>query len=344
LWHWGADVTNEDKLPEMIDKQHHWVKAFGPADEWAAVESNGALWQSVSGRLKSLSSPGTDDDWVQLTGGSAYALGLRSDGTLLGWEFDSAMSGQPLAFTAVGTNLLWRAVSSHFGWCLGVSRDGKLWSWQRNGFSPLTFSPLTQVSADTNWIGVSDWRYAWSSTGELWGAPVAHLYSSNAINGRFALGPVLYEIRSDGTLWAVGTPGPPSSRMVVSGGGGNAFIGYQATRFGSPALSSGPTPPPQKFKWRRVGTRSDWVSIWASYQTYFGLTSDGKVWVWGIDWGQQPTARLRDRLIRLWDEVRHRLQLSAKGTAPFAGSPFQPLVQPYQNEPRPLMRFKPVSK
>jgi hypothetical protein len=344
LWHWGAGVTNADKLPEMIDRQHHWAKAFGPADEWTAVESNGGLWQSDSGRLKLLSCPGTDHDWVQLTGGSAYALGLQSNGTMLGWEFSSAMLGQALAFTPVETNLLWRAVSSHFGWCLGVSRDGRLWSWQRNGFSPLTFSPLTQKSADTNWVGVTDGQYAWSSTGELWGTPVAHLYSSSAINGRFALGPVLHEIRSDGSLWAIGTPGLLSNRMVASAAGGNAFIGYQATRFGSPPVGSSPTLSTQKLKWRRVGTRSDWVSIWASYETYFGLTSDGTVWVWGIDWGQQPTASFKDRLIQLWEQVRHLFQSSAQAVVPLAGSPSRPLIQPCQDEPRALMRFKPANK
>jgi hypothetical protein len=349
LWRWGAGVTNKDRLPQMIDQQHHWVKAFGPADEWTAVESNGGLWQSISGQLNLLSSPGTEHNWADLTGGSAYALGLQSDGTMLGWEFSSAVQGQALTFTAVETNLLWRAVSSYFQWCLGVSREGKLWSWQRTGFSPLTFSPLTQESLDTNWVGVANSLYAWSSTGELWGAPVTHLYSSNAMDGRFALGPVLHEIRSDGTLWAIGAPGPPSDRMVLNLGGHNAFIGTQARRFGSlrfgsPSSSSGVTPLPQKLEWRRVGKRSDWVSVWSSYGTYFGLTSDGTVWVWGIDWGQQPKPTLKDRLIHLWEVVRDHFPDWAQGAAPFSGSPIRFLIQPYQDEPRPFMRFKPVHK
>ena len=261
-----------------------------------------------------------------------YALGLSKDGTIQGWEVGFGPRGPPATLVPVQTKLRWRAVSAYGPTCLGVSIDGSIWSWQRVGFFPLTFSSPTQESYRTNWVGVMNDRYAWSSSGELWGTPNTHLTASNAISGRFALGSVVYEIRSDNTLWATGTAEPSATQSLA--GGGISF------RYGplSPAQGAGAT------VWRRIGNRSDWVSVWGADGTYYGLTSEGTVWVWGSDWGQQPLETLQDRLAHFWDAVRLRFHSVFGGAAAVGPRPSKLLTQPVQNEPRPLMRFKSMSE
>jgi hypothetical protein len=270
-----------------------------------------------------------------------YALGLQRDGTILGWELNNGPAGTTNAPVDVETNFLWRAISAFGPSCIGVSSDGRLWSWERQGFSPLTFSQPVQESTNTNWIGVADGRYAWSTSGELWGTPAARLSSSNAINGCFAVGPIVHEIRTDGTLWAIGTPRGPLLRPLM--GGGNS-ISFAAQGYRSFPNAKGLPPDSTKLQWRRIGTRSDWVSIWGSDETYFGLTADGTVWVWGTDWGQQPIETLKDKLTHLWEQIHDRFAPSTGSAGPLAGRNPVVLTQPYQDEPRPLMRFKPVNK
>jgi alpha-tubulin suppressor-like RCC1 family protein len=348
LWRWGANVRNRDRLPELFDDQHHWVKAFRHTDRWLAQQTNGNIWEEGWSPSKLVPLPATNQDWVDLTGGVMYTLGLQRDGTILGWELTlgragprNPITGNPLTEvqTKVQTNFHWRAISANGPSCIGVSASGRLWRWERTGFSPLTFSPLTQAATNANWIGVVDGRYAWSSSGELWGAPVARLHSPTAIKGRFALGSVVHEIRSDGTLWAIGAPSQPMTRRLAGGGASFGFFINSSAPNGN-----GPTPNSGKLQWRRIGDRSDWVSIWGSDESYFGLTSDGTVWVWGTDWGQKPIQSLKDKITYLWEKIKDHFQPAATGGGLMAGRPGMMLTQPYQGEPRPLMRFKTDSK
>jgi hypothetical protein len=345
LWQWGTGVKHPDGLPELFDDRHRWAKAFNRSGGWLAQETNGNVWEVRPGPKHLVPLSVTNQDWVELTGGVMYALGLQRDGTILGWELNSGPAGKTNPITEVGTNFLWRAISASGPFCIGVSSDGMLWTWERRGLSPLTFTQPMQATSGTNWIGVAGGQYAWSSSGELWGAPVARLNSPKAIQGRFALGSIVHEIRSDGSLWAIGAPGPPTSRPMAGGGISTSFGVSGRSGSGSRAALNGRGPAPGfgKFQWRRVGERSDWVSIWGSDGTYFGLTSDSTVWVWGADWGQKPIQTSQDTLAHAWDEIRDHIQASPGGAGPMAGRGMM-LTQPYQDAPRPLMRFKPVSK
>src|ERR1039458_1367108 len=114
---------------------------------------------------------------------------------------------------------------------------------------------------------------------------------------------LLYEVRSDGTLWKKDHP----------------WL-FQPATFSTA-------------KWRQVDKRSDWVSIWGVGGTAFGLTSDGTLWTWGIDPTRPPVMDLSAKL--------KMVQLRIKGyftprPIPTAG----PRMPAYQSEPRPLMRLQ----
>jgi hypothetical protein len=349
LWQWGEGVTNANGLPELFNDQHHWAKVFNRTDQWLAQDTDGHVWEGRrwQSRLVPLGAPlpGTNQDWAELTGGVMYTLGLQRDGTILGWEMSYGATGKTNPITEVATNLLWRAISAYGPNCIGVSSDGRLWTWQRQGFAPLTFTQPMLASTNTHWIGVDDGEYAWSSSGELcgkWGIPIDRLESKNAIKGRFAVGAMVHEIRSDGTLWAIGSPGPPVSRPIArrgsSSGGSIISYGRYFVHYGN-----GVAPHSGNLPWRKIGNRSDWISIWGSDETYFGLTGDGTVWVWGTDWGQQPVETWKDKLANLWEDIRDRFQPSAGVPGRMAGRPAAMATLPYQADPRPLMRFNSVT-
>jgi hypothetical protein len=357
LWDWGQDAISASHKVKLLDREHRWVRAVNRLDtRWVGLDDKGAVLERLAEGAQFVSyAPPTNHGFIELTGGALYSLGLLSDGTLLGWE--SIWGRGAVSPTAVHTNFVWRTISAGGPQGLGVSRDGKLWSWQRKTFSPLTFTVPTLESAETNWVGVAEGCHAWSQSGDLWGAPIAHLNSSNAVLGRFSVGSEVHEIRADGTLWAIGGVAPWARRAVGAGRGGGSYSYYVASSIvrgagvglgGGSAASSItiatrvelPRVSASKNKnWHQIGKRSDWVSVWSSEQTYFGLTADGTVWVWGTDWGQEPFETSRDRLARLSAEFRERLR-SAVGMAPSSTPVMMTVTQPYQAEPRPLIRFE----
>ena len=82
------------------------------------------------------------------------------------------------------------------------------------------------------------------------------------------------------------------------------------------------SPPNQEL--RQIGTRTDWVDLWGTGGTLFGLTSDGTLWVWGYDLGAEPVMTFETRL-----------QISGQSWRNIAAS------TPFIQKPRPLLRMAP---
>jgi hypothetical protein len=124
---------------------------------------------------------------------------------------------------------------------------------------------------------------------------------------------VSYEIRS-GQLWA---------RPVVAG-------------FGS-SLPFGPvgTPLPDQ-PWKRVGKRNDWISLWYMHGSIAGLTADGTVWVWGRNFGIEPTGTFRSRLEAV--KMRWHSILGGPGSGWTGRDEYEFLAKP-----RALMRLESAS-
>jgi hypothetical protein len=113
------------------------------------------------------------------------------------------------------------------------------------------------------------------------------------------------ETRSDGTLWET----PTSWRT-----------GYQPS-----ALPV------------RVGQRSDWVSVWGTFDTAVGLTADGTLWTWGKDYGQPAHYEFVEKLESIREVIAAAMgaqqQSSILPTHEQCG-PFYP-----QKTPRPLLEL-----
>jgi alpha-tubulin suppressor-like RCC1 family protein len=279
LWSWGRQGIISP--PQQVGTNRDWTQVSARY-RYATVglRSNGTLW-SGAGDSDEPKQFGSDHDWVEVCAGNGYNFARKRDGTLWGWgnnnqnQLGNGPGPNHPEAVRVGTNHNWKDINtSDFG-ALALRGDGTLWTWGNlnyltNGMWITTNSPIPiQFCRESNWVALSDGleKILRNQAGESWGvndpltvfpgasvpiASMGHLLSSNA--AATAFGPLFttnwnyarYEVRSNGTLWAIPSSLPPASA---------------------------PLAPPL-----RVGQRSDWVSVWGAYQSMIGTTSDGTVW------------------------------------------------------------------
>ncbi len=338
LWRWGEAGGMQlprAVVPERVGTDSDWALVAGTGRHCVGLKADGSIWEwgSRGGRLSAL--PEAADhrhDWVSVAASLNHAVALRKDGTLWAWGQNAAMQlgiGPGPAQTnlvQVGNDDNWTAVCGYGTSTFALRRDGTLWMWGaiwfRGGGGRGTlknFPTPTRVCAETNWVGFtpSASPLVRNRLGQLWDptfaaadpdAPASSsckLVSTNADSGHAAVAwagrPKLYELHADGSLWERD----------------------YATGFWTAAPDA---------KWRRVGKRSDWVALWGGGGTAVGLTVDGTVWTWGIEPGREPGFDFSNKLkvvqmrLRAWFGARSPM-LTATAT------------QPYQEEPRPLLRM-----
>jgi hypothetical protein len=335
LWSWGRQGIISP--PQQVGTNRDWTQVSARY-RYATVglRSNGTLW-SGAGDSDEPKQFGSDHDWVEVCAGNGYNFARKRDGTLWGWgnnnqnQLGNGPGPNHPEAVRVGTNHNWKDINtSDFG-ALALRGDGTLWTWGNlnyltNGMWITTNSPIPiQFCRESNWVALSDEleKILRNQAGESWGvndpltvfpgasvpiASMGHLLSSNA--AATAFGPLFttnwnyarYEVRSNGTLWAIPSSLPPASA---------------------------PLAPPL-----RVGQRSDWVSVWGAYQSMIGTTSDGTVWTWGLDYGQES------HWVQVFGE-RIRVIKAIIGYVFGATPPSYNLSDQYpaQKEPRPLLRL-----
>jgi len=204
LWAWGdnydaqlGDGTTQDSaVPKQIGDDDTWVSVASGNKHTLALKSDGSLWawgdnghgQLGDGTEVDRSTPKLVDDgsearWVCVTAGVFFSLGIKEDGTLWSWGFNSqgqlgiGSTVDVSAPTQVGTDDAWVAVSAGFLHSLGLKADGSLWAWGNNisgrlgdGTTTSRLSPV-QVGAERSWAAVAAGWYhslAISSAGSLW--------------------------------------------------------------------------------------------------------------------------------------------------------------------------------
>jgi hypothetical protein len=351
-----------------ISQSNHSVRVFAGQGGFLFIMPDGALWRWVHplGQYAGAFQPqqvGTNRDWVQASVINPNAVGLRSDGTLWAWavqdgeptqvgsehDWAEGCAGGTFAIARkldgtlwarsghenlaqVGTNHDWKAISTGapITSVLALRDNGTLWTWGEFNFftngmwSHTNNSFPIQVCRESNWVGLSEgaWSGAHNQAGEWWsffpfgslpGADVpataiGQLASSNT--EMVALGPVfstkwsfgMYDIQAGGTMWVT----PLLSWLAI------------------PSL----TPP------LRFGQRSDWVSVWGSSGTVVGLTSDGTLWTWGVDYGQERHYDFGERLDMAKAAISNSFAAKPRPGPYDEWGGYQP-----QKEPRPLLRL-----
>ena len=213
-------------------------------------------------------------EWDSVSAGSAFAVGIRSDGTLWSWGLNtSGQLGVPGVSLAtrpveVSPDTDWASVAAGSNYALAVRTDGTLWAWGDNANGQLGLgvrdftlrSSPVRVGTATDWASVSASLYsvATKTDGSVWGwgtnpsgAIGTPIGSDSFVPRRIGTGTAWSQAvatsdltllrRADGTLWVTGR---------------DAGL-------------------------RQVGTASDWVHVDGETWSYAGVRSDGSLWTWG---------------------------------------------------------------
>ncbi|HEX4119478.1 MAG TPA: ABC transporter permease subunit [Verrucomicrobiae bacterium] len=277
LWRWGYTEVLRARaaMPEQIGSNYNWVKAVGNGRYWFGLRSDGTIVESgLRGML-------SGSDWVDIAVSHSSPIGLAKDGTI------RTLGEKTPGWFVTSSN--WVAVACPNNSYLALRADGTLWVWgtvisSLNGVTWLgtNIPEPVLLCAASNWVGLDASGQAQNRAGELWDvafsfpnpnlppASVCRLVSTNWAADRIQSGShwMSARIAPDGTLWST-LPAP-----------------------NDPLVSRTPL--------RKISTRADWDSIWVVNGTGFGMTSDGTLWAWGNNLGQDPPMNLqalRNRLV-----------------------------------------------
>jgi ABC-type transport system involved in multi-copper enzyme maturation permease subunit len=350
LWRWGRTAGSERaSMPERLGTNTHWTKVVSDGRVCLGLDREGALWQWGIIHEHNIVEPdrlhyGFNEPYPSGRYGlqihyypsnnidiAAGALGfeiLDKNGGIrpLVRHTNTAQFPVQLPFPdAITSESIsnWTAISSRNFSFLGLRSDGTLWTWgdvraTRNFIDWESTNvgdyPVLVCNA-SNWTSLNANGQARNKAGELWDASfclpksdanvaaACHLISTNSVADHIeSAAPWLYfhsRIRPDGTLWTT-MPVELLSQQFF----------WQQTA-----------------PWHRIGTRSDWVSIWGIGGTSFGLTADGTLWVWGLDDGVDPRSDYK---------ARFRFLQSGASARVYGNDPPPPLLQ----EPRPLLKIQ----
>jgi alpha-tubulin suppressor-like RCC1 family protein len=323
LWRWGkpgAPQSPRAVVPEQVGTAHDWVKVVGAGTHCLGLRADGTIWGwgFSNGRIWPEPHPAIEGhDWMDIGTGQHHGAAVKRDGTLWTWnEPLVANDGKPERRTQEPQSN-WAAVYCSSEATFALRKDGTLWAGGdfyggRSGAKFHTsFNFPREISAETNWTALDANGLARNQAGELWDighaffdsltgvtTAVFSLVSSNWTLDRVHSVPIWTqaEVHSDGTLWTAhfGPSSPPTVLAEES---------------------------------RQLGTRTDWVAVWGHARAGFGLTSDGTVWTWGMDLGQEPVKTYESRLELLRDRLTGR-RLNP-GRMDFPDSP----------QPRPLLKM-----
>jgi alpha-tubulin suppressor-like RCC1 family protein len=259
------------------------------------------LGQSGDGGNTSRSSPvqllGSGGTWKIIGTGGYHTAGIRSDGTLWTWGYNShgqigdstiTMRSSPVQTVAGGTN--WKQSSGGVYHTAAVKTDGTLWLWGRNNFGQLGInssgdanprsSPVQTLPGGSNWklvsCGVNHtsavktdgtlWLWGWNYAGQLGdgtptdkSSPVQTISQGNNWKNVGCGVNHTSAVKTDGTLWLWG--------WNVSGPLGDGTETYRS----SPVQT--------------VAGGTNWKQSAAGYYHTLAIKTDGTLWTWGLNTG-----------------------------------------------------------
>jgi len=207
-----------------------------------------------SWNLFDILSPASTTGFSQLkfktaSAGTFHSLGIKSDGTLWAWGFNSNGQLGNGDKTYVDKNIpvlidagSWQSISASETHSLGIKTDGTLWAWGSNTFGEIGDNAVCALSFTCdvpNFISSP-------TPGAVWVSVSTGLYDS-------------FGILSDGTLWAWG--------HNVNGqlGDGTLVDKLTPVQIASPVVGA------------------TWVSVSAGHMHTLGILSDGTLWAWGYN-------------------------------------------------------------
>jgi alpha-tubulin suppressor-like RCC1 family protein len=232
LFAWGGnggyqlgDTTNVNKSSPVLISGPSWTQVAAGNSYSMALKSDSTLWAwglGLSGQLGTLTE---SKSWTDVSAGSSTSLAVRSDNTLWGWGLNTGYQiGDGSSVTKsspvqVQGSLSWNKVSSGVNHTLGITNNGALYGWG-----------TATTGATGNYFPLYSWTMITSTSGAN-----------------------LIAIRSDGSLWVLGT----NTNGVL--GLGDAVSRSNFVQVGS----------------------SSYIYVNAGYYNTFAITTDYKLFGWG---------------------------------------------------------------
>ena len=294
IWTWGAnnfaqlglgDVNVTRSSPVQIGTNTDWsTRTTCGIYHSMAIKTNNTLWAwgynffgtlgaGDAGSPTTRSSPiqiGSDTNWSVISCGNYHSVGVKTDGTMYSWGFNS--NGQlglgdvtnRSSPVQIGTDINWSSVTcGYLSFTIALKSTGSIWAWGSNSSGQLGLGDFTnrsspvQIGTDTTWSKIcrtiqSTHVLAIKNDGTLWG------WGTNS-SGQLGLGDVTTRsspvqvgtdtnwsevyagssftlgIKTDNTLWFWGTKGT-----------GNAGIPPPPTSYSSPV---------------QIGTLTNWERV-----------------------------------------------------------------------------------
>lgn len=300
LWAWGALGTGAgpSQTPVRVGLENQWTAVSGGAAFTIGLKSNGTLWawgDNSKGQLGngtgtgSSISPlqvGTDTTWVSIATGNLHGLGVKANGTLWGWGWNSnGQLGdgtilQRLSPVQIGSDHTWVGISGGYLHSMGLKADGTLWSWgynlhgQLGDGTTITRKSPVKIGTGNNWVSFScgyGHSHGLKSDGSFWswGSNFYGQIGDGTTSERQS--PVFIRSLSE---WLCVSAGNGYSLALKSDGGLWAWGDNSGGQLGDGTLI-------RKTRPVRIGTESKWIGIAAGTTHSLGLKSDGSLWAWG---------------------------------------------------------------
>lgn len=316
LWAWGNNFhgalgdgtfTNRS-TPVQIGTETNWsvisaneeVNATPKSNFSLAIKTDGTLWAWGNNSYRQLgigptggdyNTPvqvGLDNDWLTVSAGKSYSLGIKTNGTLWAWGFNQNGELGLGDFTArsipvqVGTATNWANISAGFEASAALTTTGTIWTSGRNYAGQLgdgtniDKNTLVQVGIATDWQMVSNsglHMMAIKSDGTLWA------WGQNSLgqlgDGTFTNSNIPLQIGTD-TDWDTTVCGFLITAALKTNGTRWAW-GYNS--FGEYGIGN--------LDWYiepfQTGTEADWQTISVKSYTAFGIRTGSNLWVSGLN-------------------------------------------------------------
>jgi len=190
LFRWGSSMGlwPTQNVPVRVDAATNWIYASigssGHGGPLFAINDDGELWaMGVNGSgqlgtgdtadLNVMTRIGNRSDWLTISTGSSYTLGITENGWLWSWGSNAngrtgqgVSTGSTLAPTRIGMADNWtevRATASTNSGVGAINASGELWTWGNNVHGQLGngttgggyISSPERAGTATNWVSLS---------------------------------------------------------------------------------------------------------------------------------------------------------------------------------------------